>query len=144
MYIYEIQGVPVPHQETRWNRKTGHAYAPDHKLEQLAKWQIKPFAPKELLKGRFDIEVVCYFPIAKSIKGERRLQMLNDVIGHTQCPDFDNLLKFYCDVLKGIVLEDDAQISDGTGRKRWAERGRTVIKLNPIAQQLKTQGDICA
>jgi Holliday junction resolvase RusA-like endonuclease len=144
MYIYEILGIPTPHHETRWNRKSGHAYAPDYKLEQLAKWQIKPFAPQELLTGRFELEVVCYFPIAKSIKGERRAQMLNDVIGHTQKPDFDNLLKFYCDVLKGIVLEDDCFISDGTGRKRWGERGKTIIKLSPIAQQLKRQGDQCA
>jgi Holliday junction resolvase RusA-like endonuclease len=144
MYIYEIQTNPVPHHETRWNRRTGKAYSPDKELEAFAKWQIKPFAPETLLTGRFEIEIVCYFPIAKSIKGERRAQMLNDVIGHTQRPDWDNLAKFYCDVLKGIVLDDDALISDGTCRKRWAERGRVVIKVSPISQSLKTQGSQCA
>jgi Holliday junction resolvase RusA-like endonuclease len=144
MYIYQIEGTPVPHHETRFNRKTGTCYAPDKKLEQFAKWQLKHFAPENLLTGRFEVEIFCYFPIAKSIKGERRAQMLNDVIGHTQRPDWDNLAKFYCDVLKGIILADDALISDGICRKRWAERGKVIIKLNPIAQSLKTQGDKCA
>jgi Holliday junction resolvase RusA-like endonuclease len=143
MYIYEIQGNPVPHHETRWNRRIGRAYAPDAKLEAFAKWQIKPFAPTIPLTGRFEVEIVCYFPIAKSYKGERRAQMLNDVIGHTQRPDWDNLAKFYCDVLKGVIIDDDALISEGTCRKRWAERGRVVIKLTPIAQSLKTQGTQC-
>ncbi|MGD0665894.1 MAG: RusA family crossover junction endodeoxyribonuclease [Rhabdochlamydiaceae bacterium] len=143
MYIYEIQGNPVPHHETRWSKRSGHAYAPDLKLRQFAQWQLKPNAPEAPLTGRFEIEIWCYFPIAKSIKGVKRAQMLNDVIGHTQRPDWDNLAKFYCDVVKGIIIDDDALISDGTCRKRWAERGKVIIKIHPIAQCLKTQGVSC-
>lgn len=45
-------------------------------------------------------------------------------------PDVDNLLKFTCDHLIGLVFSDDAQVVDIRGIKRWGLRDETKIIIS--------------
>jgi Holliday junction resolvase RusA-like endonuclease len=142
MLLFEIHGKPLPKKELRFGN--GHAYNPNKTEKERIQWQIRPYAPPKLLTGRLEVFYTFYFPIAKSIKGVRRQQMLNDVIGHTQKPDWDNLPKTLTDAMKGIIYDDDCIISDGHIHKRWGEQGKIVVKIVPIASFQKTRGDECA
>ena len=144
MYIFEIHGQPVPQKQTAFNRRSGHAYNPSSKEIQFVQWQLKAYAPQEPLQGRIEVQYTFYLPIPKGTSSIRKRQMLNDVIGHTKRPDFDNLAYLITNAMKGIVYLDDSQITDAVIRKRYGADPKTVIKVIPIQQSERSRGDECA
>lgn len=47
-------------------------------------------------------------------------------------PDFDNCEKLVLDALNGVVWNDDAQITDWSGKKRYDPNPRTEIIVRPL------------
>ena len=71
-------------------------------------------------------------PIPASTSRPRRSQMINGMLSHIKKPDIDNLNKFLCDCLKGIVFVDDAQVVELNCRKIYSQTPRTVVKITSL------------
>ena len=44
-------------------------------------------------------------------------------------PDFDNLVKAYCDMIQGYILEDDSLVTEGYVKKRYSIKPRIEISI---------------
>jgi Holliday junction resolvase RusA-like endonuclease len=74
-----------------------------------------------------EVELNFYFAIPK---GKENLFHWN-LLDMIDTPDADNLCKFYLDVLKKIVFEDDRQVFRITAKKEYDENPRTEIYIVP-------------
>ena len=143
MFLFEVNGVPVPQKQTQFIRATGVAYNPSKKDLERFQWQIKPYAPDKPLEGPIEMHLTFYVPIPKSESSRRKMQMLNGVILPTKKPDFDNLAYLVTNALKQLVYRDDSQVTDCIIRKRYSDRPRTVIKVIPIDEISPVGGTQC-
>lgn len=82
-----------------------------------------------------EIELKFFFSIPK---GKENLFHW-DLLDMVDTPDFDNLAKFYCDVVKKIVFEDDRQINIATITKEYCDTPRTEIYIMPKAPKCSDQ-----
>ena len=80
MYLFEIQGDPVPQKQTQFVRSTGIAYNPSKKDAERIQWQIKPYAPSQPLICAIELLINFYLPIPKSTSGIKKRQMMKGVI----------------------------------------------------------------
>jgi len=71
------------------------------------------------------IDYVMPIPSSRSQKKQNEL----DGRFHESKPDIDNLLKWTCDVLSGIVVADDRQVSCIQCKKRYGRVPRTEIEV---------------
>jgi Holliday junction resolvase RusA-like endonuclease len=83
----------------------------------------------DIIKGPVKLTVTCFMPIPKSTSKKKKAQMLRGEIKHTKKPDFDNLIKFICDCLNGIVWKDDSQVYMSSILKIYAEHPMTIISI---------------
>ena len=143
MFIFEVNGIPVPQQQIRFNKRTGCIYNPCTKDIHQLQWQIRPYAPEQPLLGPVEMHLTFYLPIPMSTPSKAKIQMLNGVILPTKKPDFDNLAYLVTNALKGIAYHDDAQVTDCTIRKRYSDRPRTIIKIIPIDDLQQVGGTAC-
>lgn len=142
MYLFEVYGRVVPQGKSIGN---GRIFTPKKIKDyvEMIQWQIKPFAPSEPLTCPILVEITCYFSVPKSTPAKKRQQMLNGVIHHTSYPDEDNCSYLIRNALKKIVYEDDRQITDNIGHKRWGEKDKIVIKVVPLSE-ISNVGLSCA
>ena len=134
---FVVAGVPVP-----WNRagqtKDGRFFVRkpqkdymnlvrDIAAVEMRRLGLRP-APR---KAVVEMEIVWYLPHPKAARpGER-----GTVVPYGGTPDWDNCGKIVGDALggyrdrPGIVFEDDAQVSDGTVRKRRVPRGDERLEV---------------
>lgn len=82
------------------------------------------------LEGEIEAEIVCYFPIPKSVSKKRRAQMEAGDVGYTGKPDTDNVAKSCLDSISGLAYDDDKQITRLVVVKRYAAEPRVEITLN--------------
>jgi len=143
MFIFEVIGIPIPQQQVRFNKRSGHIYNPSTNDIHQLQWQIRPYAPQEPLLGPVEMHLTFYLPIPKSSTAKAKIQMLNGVILPTKKPDFDNLAYLVTNALKGIAYGDDAQVTDCIIRKRYSDRPRTIIKIIPIDDLQQVGGTAC-
>lgn len=135
MFIFELAGQPVPQKQTRFTCRCGNVrcYDPSKADKEKIQWQVKPFAPKDPLKGPIELSITFFVPIPKSTSGVRRRQMMNRVILPTVKPDEDNLAYIVTNALKKIVYDDDNQICVKHVYKFYGDEPKTVIKVREIA-----------
>lgn len=127
MLLFEVHLTPRPQKQTRLGKHG--AYDPSKTQKQAIQWQIRPYAPKEPLKGPLNVDIVFYLPIPKSTSKTVKTQMLNGIVYPMKRPDIDNLAYIVTNAMKEIVYEDDAQVVDLTLKKRYGETPKTVIKV---------------
>lgn len=84
----------------------------------------------EPLTGALDVLMIATFPIAPSWSKKRQAAALAGTERPTTKPDGDNLLKT-TDALNGVVWVDDAQVADGTVRKRYGTAPGLLIEVRP-------------
>lgn len=85
------------------------------------------------LKGPIDLRIVAYVPIGESWSKKKRAAALADEIRPTGKPDWDNLGKSVCDAIKGVVWNDDSQVTDPRGPyKRYSDQPRLVIEIREL------------
>lgn len=107
----------------------GHCYTPKKTLEAeqfvqlIAQTQIgsKPLA------GSLAVELlaICPIPVSWS-KKKRQAALMGDLRPKTK-PDFDNILKLYCDALNSSLWNDDKQIVDGRCIKCYGENPAVIL-----------------
>jgi len=90
-------------------------------LDQIGKNPIFPYHKNIPV----DIDFTFFFPVPKSKENIFQWGLLP----HIDTPDVDNILKFYCDVLKKIVFTDDRQIDKITAFKGYDINPRTEILI---------------
>lgn len=131
MYIFEVYGRALPQGKAIGN---GRIFTPTKlkKYIEMLQWQIRPYAPAELLTGPVIVDITCYFAVPKSTPAKKRTQMLNGIIHHITYPDEDNCSYTIRNAMKKIVYEDDRQIVENRGRKLWGEKDKIVIKVIPV------------
>lgn len=106
----------------------------DQKAEQdsvryIIKSQLKNH---KLFEGAIYLEAVFYMPIPKSTPKKKKVLMMSGKIYHVKKPDKDNLEKFICDCLNGIVWRDDAQVAHSESLKVYSGNPRTELTIKQI------------
>ncbi len=126
--ILEIEGHPVP-----WKAHAGYgrrSFNPLFREREYVQWQIKNQIGSgfNLIEGPVSVVFTYYFPFPKSMSKKKRDQGCP----HTKRPDITNLNKFLEDCLKTIVIVDDSQVVEITGRKFYSSDVKTVIKIEEL------------
>lgn len=83
----------------------------------------------KLSNEAIQMEVLCYCSIPESFSKHRKIALNGGPV--TTKPDLDNYLKFYLDVLNGIAYDDDNLVSSIYAEKRYSDKPRIEININP-------------
>lgn len=70
-----------------------------------------------------------YLGVNESDSEARKNAKLWGLIEANIKPDFDNLIKFYCDCANGVLWSDDKIITKGAWSKEFSENPRTEIEI---------------
>jgi Holliday junction resolvase RusA-like endonuclease len=139
IYI-KLDGIPISQGRPRFAR--GVVYDPCAKqkkdLLSLLRDQVKGLKP---LECPLYVEVIFYFPFAKSATKAFRKQNFHQP--YCKRPDIDNLLKFYLDLLLGVVYKDDSLIVKVVAQKVYAAEGVTKIILSKKGESMVTEHILC-
>lgn len=124
---------PVAKGRPRYTRQ-GRCYTPKATLEaeQVVKAVALTQIGKKLMQGSLAIELLAICPIPVSWSKKKQRSALAGEIRPASKPDFDNLLKLYCDALNGLLWEDDKQVVDGRCIKCYGEKPAVIIWCWPI------------
>jgi Holliday junction resolvase RusA-like endonuclease len=140
MITLTIPGNPISRVSPKFSRKG--TYDPQshlihaakfHVLEQVNHLNYLPF----LKDIPIEIELNYYFMVSR---GKENL-MKWGLLDHIETPDYDNLTKFYTDVVKKIIFTDDRQIHIAHVNKYYSDNPRTQIIIMPkqpsISEKIK-------
>lgn len=115
-------------------------------LKWLLSRQMRENGFLKLCNEPVSFEVLCYCSIPESLSERKKKALCG--IPVTKKPDLDNYLKFYADVLNGIAYEDDNLIASIRAEKRYSDKPRVEININPYGgsmineHALTVKGDI--
>ena len=112
------------------------AYNPSANYIRKIQWQLKAYAPAEVLYGPLEVTINFFMPIPKSTSKRMRAQMLNGKVMHMKRPDLDNLAYAVTNAAKGIIYDDDSQIVAEIHRKMYSEDPRIVMKVRDLSDTL--------
>ncbi len=131
--VITINGEPVGKGRPRFTR-TGRCYTP--KTTLLAEHSVRSAVVQQYqrppLNGALAVELLAISPIPKSWSLKRQGDARRGEVRPDRKPDFDNLVKLYCDALNGILWEDDKQIVDGRCIKVYGERPGVLLWCWPV------------
>lgn len=128
-----VSGTPVAKGRPRYTRQ-GHCYTPKKTLE--AEHFVRLIAQSQIiskpLTGSLAVELLAICPIPTSWSKKKREAALRGDLRPETKPDFDNILKLYCDALNGSLWQDDRQIVDGRCIKCYGENPAVIIWCWPV------------
>lgn len=77
------------------------------------------------------IKFICksYYPIPKSMNPIEKLLCEFGFARPMSTPDWDNVAKAYCDMIKGFLIYDDAQIIEGVSTKYYSIKPRIEVTI---------------
>lgn len=127
--IITIPGDPIPQKRARVSRN--RFYDP----LSIIKKQLQPIVEsqvdiKAILTVPIEADITFYMPFTKATSKSQRCS--NAYVPHSKRPDLDNLLKFYLDLLNGIVYFDDSLIAKLTAKKLYSVEPKTVIIIKQL------------
>src|SRR4030042_1191031 len=131
MITLTIPGAPIAKQRPRFARvgKFVRTYDPQETEEGRFLFEIQKQWARPPIETPVKVRCSFEMPIPKSTSGKKAWAMLKEEIKHTKKPDIDNLVKFSCDCLNGVVWKDDSQIVYLAGGKFYSEEPKTIIML---------------
>lgn len=136
MIHLKITGKPIAKQRPRFCAG-GKTYDKQSKQKKIARCTImKEMGDKRVLKrmnGPLDVEMTFHTPIPASWPQKRKKQELGK--HNPKKPDLDNYVKFYCDVMNGLVYADDNQIVKLWCEKRYSDQPRVEIKISELQEK---------
>lgn len=132
-----LSGKPVAKKRPRFTRKGAYrAYDVQKQESEQAKAQILAQIPKEVrlnpFSGPLRVILTFYTDIPQSWSKKKRKEAY--AAPDTRVPDLDNYIKFYSDVLNGIVYTDDKQIFYIEAYKFHSDRPRTEISIEEVSE----------
>jgi Holliday junction resolvase RusA-like endonuclease len=120
-HTFTIPGPPQGKARPRVS-KNGHVYTPqktrDYERHIRDSWAEQ--CPHVPLTGAVRVQVIAYFPWAKSWTKAKKQAAADGVIFPTGRPDADNILKIVCDALNGLAWVDDSRCVVKEVRKKYA------------------------
>ena len=128
MTIFNIPGKPIPWM--RAGRQKNRYY--DRQLDKkvyvrtIVQSQMKI---KEPISKALKLIIEFHMSVPTSWKKTRRLAVPKTP--HKRIPDLDNMVKFICDALNGILWVDDAQIYEIHCKKFYRETAQTLFRVEP-------------
>lgn len=128
-----LKGKPVPQRRPEVRIWGGRAmgYDPSRpKKDEMSQQLIGQHI--ELLSGDQPLKVCvnAYMPIPKSLSQKKQKEL--DGQYHIKRPDWDNIYKFYTDLLEGVAYEKDECICDTNGKKIYSFDPRVEIIIKKI------------
>ena len=87
---------------------------------------------RDLIEGPIKLVTTFFMPIPKSTSKKKKAEMMRGEIKHVKKPDVDNMLKFVCDCLNGIVWKDDSQVYIKHAAKIYSDNPMTRITVFEI------------
>lgn len=133
----EVEGTPVgkgrPRITTRNGRPRGFTPPRTETYEgKLAFFAKMAMQGRAVFEGPLAVRVEAHFPIARSWPKRKQAEALAGTVRPTTKPDADNLLKVL-DAFNEIVWRDDVQVVEATIVKRYSDRPRLVVTVEPLA-----------
>ena len=123
-----IPGTPTAKGRPRYTRQ-GRCYTPKKTLEaeRFAQLIAQTQIGNKQLTGSLAVEVLAICSAPASWAKKKQAAAMAGKIRPVTKPDFDNLLKLYCDALNGLLWEDDKQVVDGRCIKCYGEIPAIII-----------------
>jgi Holliday junction resolvase RusA-like endonuclease len=129
-----MDGDPVAKGRPRFSRATGRTYTPEKtaRYEDRLAWAAQAvMAGRPLLTGPLRLAFWSFIAVPASWSVKKRAAALRRDIYPVGRPDWDNFGKTI-DALNRVVWSDDAQIVTGTVHKRYSDRPRVEIFVEPM------------
>lgn len=136
MIIVTIEGPPVAKGRAKLRRHANfvQSYTPAktrHYEDRIRCEAVAAMGGREPLNEAVAVTVTAYRPIPKAMPKRDRQNACDGILKPTTKPDLDNNAKCALDALNGIVFRDDSLVTDLIVRKRYSERPRLVITVEP-------------
>lgn len=133
---FEVLGIPQPQGSARAFMPAGARYpvvtSDNPKLKGWRK-EVAQAARRahrgDPIDGPIRVLAAFYLPRPKALRGDR---------SHVTRPDCDKLLRSIGDSITGVIIRDDAQVTEITGTKAYARVGespRAVITVTPLTEE---------
>ncbi len=123
---YILHGPPTPLQRPRFTR--GHVYDPQQGQKLLDGIQLKKqHHPQPPLEVPLLATITFFMPLAKYLREPGRDRLRGKY--NPKRPDLDNMIKYILDAANGILYTDDSLIVQISGKKIWADVGKTELIL---------------
>lgn len=106
-------------------------YNPRGEEKNKTQWIIRSQYRERPVENPVILIFNIYFAFPKNISAKKKLKMLNGKIIPTRM-DLSNMIKFYEDCLKGIVIEDDRYVAGITAQKNYDEKDKILITILPL------------
>ena len=128
-----IPGKPTAKGRPRFTRQ-GRCYTPKQTLdaEQLVKTMALTQIGRQTVLGPLAVELLAVCPIPASWSKRKKEAAIRGDTKPDIKPDFDNLVKLYCDALNGLLWQDDKQIVDGRCIKCYGIEPAVIIWCWPV------------
>ena len=110
----------------------GHVYDPSKKDKERIQWQVKPFAPAQLIDEPCVLHIQFFFPIPKATSKKIRALMLAKMILPDIRPDLSNLAYLVENALTGLVYDDDKRVCRSIYEKFYSEKAKLIVQVWPI------------
>lgn len=144
-----LDGVPISKERPRFAVRQGNAfvYDPQAQAKESVQWRISDAMRRYLdsdnkeevmdasslsRNSAFEVSFSFYLPLPKITTLAKKGAMLWGLVPCICKPDCDNLEKFYLDCGSGILWPDDRMVVITSSCKRYSEKPRTEITVNPI------------
>ena len=133
---FVIPGDPVPQGRPRASSRGGFTRMYDPPASREYKKLVKVYAsknrPNKLIEGYVEVEMHIYKRTLKSFSKKKKIDAENKKIRPKTKPDADNYAKGILDAMKGIIWQDDGQVTDLIARKYYSERPRVEVLIKEI------------
>jgi Holliday junction resolvase RusA-like endonuclease len=131
-----IRGVPIPLKRHR-TTKSGIVYDPQKDDKEAVYWLMRSKASQQNFNlppipktQPLHVAFIFFMPIPKSTSDKKKTMLL--ATPHFKKPDIDNLIKFYLDAGRGLLWEDDSNVSDITALKIYDMDPRVEITIEKL------------
>lgn len=129
-----LAGPPMGKERVRVNTATGTTYTPARTVTyegRLAYAAQQAMTGLPLFDGPLEVVVEARMPIPASWSKKRQADARSGKERPTRKPDWDNIGKLL-DAANLIVWSDDAQIVEGSVKKRYSDKPELIITVRKI------------
>lgn len=106
-------------------------YNPRDKDKRATRYLITEQYKGPIIDSLVDLYFVFEFAYPKNASAKKRQQMLFGKIAPLK-KDISNMIKFYEDCLKGIVIKDDRLVTSITANKCYSDRSCIIILIDKL------------
>lgn len=130
-----IYGKPIAKKRPRFYRRGNHVGTYNDQQTEEGRFILDVKSQINgcgIINGPIKLVATFFMPIPKSTSKKKKAEMLRGEIKHVKRPDVDNMLKFVCDCLEGILYKNDSQIYIKHAAKIYSENPMTKVSILEI------------